>query len=109
MVYVNQRVNSQDRAGGDVITAERLQDINEDLDALFKRLDSRNLTINYTLVGGASFVSQIIDNINTITINFDYSDFLNSPGSFTIQEVGDPLKYTIEYSIQGYPISCIYA
>jgi hypothetical protein len=47
MSYQNERANSANWASGDQITAVRLQDFNEDLDQLFKRMDSRNISLTY--------------------------------------------------------------
>ena len=49
--------------------------MNQDLDALFKRLDSRNLSFTYNI---QNQLTQVVDNQNTITVNLDRSDW-NDP------------------------------
>lgn len=55
------RTNSQNASIGDTRTAEKVNDLNEDLDALFERLDPRGLTMTWDV---QDRLSQIEDTIN---------------------------------------------
>jgi len=70
--------------------------MNQDLDALFKRLDSRDLSFTYNI---QNQLTQVVDNLNTITVNLDWSD-RNDPTTpkIYIQEVGDTNIFTVTYT-----------
>ena len=106
MVVNYERDNSQNRSVGDNVTADRLQDINEDLDALFARLDSRDLSITRNALNR---VTKVVDNINSITINIDWADRGASPWKLYIQEQWDTKRFTITYSTTWYPNTILYA
>lgn len=79
--------------------------MSEDLDALFKRLDPRGLSFTYNI---SNQLTQIVDNINSITINYDWTDFTDPViPKIYIQEAGDPLKFTVSYTAPDWPISTI--
>ena len=69
-----------------------MQEINEDLDSLFKRLDDRNLSFTYD---SQSQLTQIVDDENTITVNISWIDW--GSDKLYIQEDGDQKKFTITY------------
>ena len=106
MVYQINRENSSNRASGDTISWVRLQDLNEDLDSIFKRMDDRNIALTYNWSWQCT---QIVDNSNSITVNITWTDFWVSPYRLYIQEAWDPKKYTIQYSSWGIPQTVLYA
>lgn len=96
------------RSVADQITATRLQAMNQDLDALFKRLDSRNLSFTYNI---QNQLTQVVDNQNSITVDLDRSDW-NDPTTpkIYIQEQGDAQLFTVTYTWPGWPLqSIVYA
>lgn len=104
MVVQYQRA-SANRSVWDQLTATHIQDMSEDLDALFKRLDPRDLSFTYNI---SNQLTQIVDNINSITINYDRTDFADpvTPKIY-IQEVWDPKIFTVSYVAPNWPISTI--
>jgi len=107
MTYQYQRwEHSNNWSVADAITAERLQDINQELDELFKRMDSRNLSISLDI---QNRVTQVVDNTNSITLNIDRAWASSDPQFFTIQEVWDTSKFTITYWNGDYLSSIVYA
>jgi len=93
MVFTYQRTTTN-WAIGDQITAAHLQEINSDLDELFKRLDSRDLSVTYNILGQ---LTQVVDNQNSITINIDRTDRNATIPKLYIQELGDTKKFTLTY------------
>ena len=93
MTYKYIRTNSNNRSTWDTLSSERLNNINEDLDLLFERLDDRNLNLSYDI---NDQLTQIIDTNNSITIDIDRSEFDND--KLYIQEQWDAKKYTIIYN-----------
>jgi len=49
-----------------------MNDFNKDLDALFERLDDRNLSLTYD---AQNRLTVIVDNTNSVTITIDRTDF----------------------------------
>lgn len=95
---------------GDPLTAAKLNVVNADFDTIFKELSGENLAFTYDVSGRCT---QIVDNENSITFQIDWSEFdvttPNTPKLF-IQKVGDPLKWTVTYSLtSGLPVSVVYA
>jgi len=72
MTYEYERTNSNNRSTGDTVTSPRLNDINEDLDTLFQRMDDRNLSLTYD---AQDRLTQIVDNTNSITVVIDWTQF----------------------------------
>lgn len=89
------RTNSQNASIGDTRTAEKVNDINEDLDALFERLDPTALSMTRDV---QDRLTQIQDTNNSITINIDRTSFNADIPYLYIQEVGDPKKFTVSYT-----------
>ena len=95
------------RSVSDQITAARLQAMNTDLDALFKRFDPRDLSMTYNI---SWQLTQIVDNQNSITVNFDWTDREATIPKIYIQEVGDPGMFTVTYDSRNGPLqSIVYA
>lgn len=65
-----------------------------------------NLSITRDL---ADRVIQVVDTDNSQTWNINWTDFDTTPAKLYIQRVGDPKIYTINYSVDGYPDTVIYA
>lgn len=101
-----QRTNSTNWSVGDQVSAARLQDFNEDLDALFAELSNENVAVTYDWLGQ---LTQIVDSDNWITINLTWTDFAAAIPKLYVQKVGDPKKYTITYSWSWYIQSIVYA
>lgn len=104
MAYTYERTQSLGWSVADQITAPRLQDINDELDSLFTRLDDRNLSLTYDVQGR---LTQIIDNTNAIIVNISRVDIVLNPPKIYIQEVWDPNRYTIQY-LWSVPSSILY-
>ena len=100
-----QRQNSLNWAISDQITADRLQDFNEDLDSLFSKVSNDNLLCTYNILWQ---LEQLTDNENNITINVDWTDYENDPWTLSIQEVWDLKKYLITYDSVWYIASIEY-
>lgn len=105
MVQKYDRTESLNWGVNDQITAERLQDFNDELDALFQRLDDRDLALTYDWIWQ---LITIVDNINSITINISWVDFEAPTPKLYIQEAGDPKKFTVTY-LGEYPSTIVYA
>jgi len=97
---------SQNRSTNEAITDLRLQWINEDLDALFAKLDPRDVLFTYDSDGK---LTQVVDQGNSVTITIDRTDFENDPGSILIQEQGDAQQFMIQYAAGGHLQSIVYA
>lgn len=82
----------------DPITAARLNNFNQDLDDIFKRLSNEDLDISYNADGT---IASIVDNENTVTINFDWQLWLD-PQVLYIQEVGATTKHKVTFNANGY-------
>ncbi len=72
-----------------------LEELQWDIDALFARLDPRDLSFTRDV---QNRLTQIIDNINSITINIDRTSFNEDTPLLYIQEAGDSKKFTISYT-----------
>jgi phosphoglycerate-specific signal transduction histidine kinase len=94
MAYEYDRALSANRSVNDQITALRLQNFNEELDWLFRRLDSRNLSLTYD---SQWRLTTIIDNINSITVTISWVDFNALIPKLYIQETWDTNKFTVTY------------
>ncbi len=105
-MYTYDRTESTNRSVGDTITSARLQDVNQELDELFTRIDDRNLTLTYDV---DRRLTQIVDNTNAITVNIDRSEIALTPRKLYIQEVWNLSKFTITYSSSGVPSTILYA
>jgi len=92
-MYWYDRQNSTNRSTGDTLTSTRMNDFNKDLDALFERLDDRNLSLTYD---AQNRLTVIVDNTNSVTITIDRTDF--ALWLLYIQETWDPSKFTVTYS-----------
>lgn len=99
------RLNSQNASTWDTWSAEKVNDINEDLDALFEKLDPRDLTLSWDV---NDQLTQIVDNTNSITINIDWTSWNADTPLLFIQEVWDTKKFTITYTWE-LPTSVSYA
>lgn len=97
---------AQNRAINDQLTADRLQELNSDLDSLFAKLDPRDISITRNVL---DYVTQIVDNINSITINIDWTSRDAEIPKLFIQEVWDTKKFTITYWVAWFPNSILYS
>jgi len=70
--------------------------MNQDLDALFKRLDSRDLSFTYNI---QNQLTQVVDNQNSITVDLDWTDRSDPTNpKIYIQEQGDAMLFTVTYT-----------
>lgn len=97
---------SQPRVVGDEIKATRLEDFNTDLAKLFAKLDARNLSCSYDWLW---FLTSITDNLNSITVNIDWTDWNSSPAKLYFQEVWDTKKFTVTYNVLWLVDTVLYA
>ena len=84
---------------GDPITAERLNEVNNDLDSLFESLAWNDLDFTYNI---NNQLEQVVDNENSITINIDWTDWESDPAVLYIHEAWKLKKFKILYDNNGY-------
>lgn len=100
-----QRSTSTNRSIGDQILASRLQDFNLELDRIYVELSNENISTTYNV---NNQLTQVVDNENSITVQLDWSDWQDpTTPKIYIQEVWDPMLYTILYTAPGGPIASI--
>lgn len=95
---------SQDWAYGDLVSAERLQDYNRELDKIFQEIDLENASWEYDSEWKPI---KLIDNTNNRILLYDYTNWSASPAIVYLWWTDQPKKYKVTYGSNGLPANII--